>query len=239
MLIDPSSLDPDRIEEIEKASIRLVSQAMFDFRETAEAIFKRQTAGLTQDLAQDIAEDMTRAALDRIGVSRIDDRLVGKIDYKRARYVFHPEYAVKQALLVDSKAEKGAEGVARVQLAQTSMEIRQIRGGTAMKVPGLLPTIFDTGLDKYITTTIFVKYSYALSEGQNKLNKIIIAGIPNGMLQDYYNPSPGESIWNAGPDSPKRKEKFRTRLSFKKLKNKKSWRIQTIMIPSISFSWGD
>jgi hypothetical protein len=112
---------------------------MFDFRETAEEIFKRQTPNLKQDLAQDIAEDITRAALDRIGVSRIDDRLVGKIDYKRARYVFHPDYAVKQALLVDSKAEKGAEGVARIQVTQTSLEIRQIRTGRSMVVPGLLP----------------------------------------------------------------------------------------------------
>jgi hypothetical protein len=239
VLIDPPDLVPDRLEEIEKVSMRLVSQAMFDFREVADEIFKRQTPGMKQDLAQDIAEDITRAALDRIGVSRIDDRLVGKIDYKRARYIFHPDYAVKQALLVDSKAEKGAEGVARIQVTQTSMRIRQIRTDRHMDIEGLLPTIYDTGKDKYITTTIFIKYSYAVSSGQNKLTRITIAALPNGMLQNRYNPQPSDSIWNAGPDSPARKEKFRTRLSFKKLKNKNSWRVQTITIPSTALSWDD
>ncbi|MBV9034482.1 MAG: SfiI family type II restriction endonuclease [Acidobacteriaceae bacterium] len=100
MLIDPKDLQYDlqRLEEIEKASLRLVVQAILDFRETAVEIFHKE-----KDLPQDMAEDVTREALDRMGVSRIDERLFGKIDYKRARYVFAPEYAVRQALFVDSK----------------------------------------------------------------------------------------------------------------------------------------
>jgi hypothetical protein len=96
MLIDPKDLQYDlhRLEEIEKASLRLVVQAVLDFRETAVEIFHKE-----RDLPQDMAEDVTREALDRMGVSRIDERLFGKIDYKRARYVFAPEYAVRQALL--------------------------------------------------------------------------------------------------------------------------------------------
>ena len=46
-------------------------------------------------------------------------RLFGKIDYKRATYLFQPEYAVRQALFVDSKAEK-IDGV-RTAITQTSM----------------------------------------------------------------------------------------------------------------------
>src|SRR5436309_16071605 len=117
MFIEPAELanQPDRLEEIEKASMRLVTQAVYEFRLTAAEIFARE-----KDLAQDIAEDITREALDRLGVSRMDLRLFGKIDYKRARYVFHPEYAVRQALFVDSKAEKES-GTATLQTAQTSL----------------------------------------------------------------------------------------------------------------------
>ncbi len=98
MLIDPHTLTTNlgRIEEIEKASMRLVVQAIYDFRQTAAEIFTSEI-----DKAQDKAEDITREALDVMGVSRIPTRLFGKIDYKRSRYVFHPEYALKQALLVD------------------------------------------------------------------------------------------------------------------------------------------
>src|SRR5437867_13201751 len=113
MFTDPSSLASDhaKLEEIEKASMRLVCQAIYDFKNPATKIFENE-----QDFA-DIGEDITREALDRMGVSKIDERLFGKIDYKRARYVFHPDYAVRQALYVDSKAEK--EGTsATLQTAQ-------------------------------------------------------------------------------------------------------------------------
>jgi len=91
MFIDPQSLETDlaRLEGIEKASMRLVSHAVYNFRETAEQIFANE-----KDKVAYIGEDITREALDRMGVSRIDERLFGKVDYKRARYVFHPEYAL-------------------------------------------------------------------------------------------------------------------------------------------------
>jgi len=96
MLIDPHSLESDlhRLEEIEKASLRLVVQAVFDFRSSAAEIFR-----IESDLVQDIGEDLTREALDRMGMSRIDQRLFGKIDYKRDRYVFHPDYSLKPSFV--------------------------------------------------------------------------------------------------------------------------------------------
>ncbi len=102
MLIDPHSLETNlgRIEEIEKASMRLVVQALLDFRRTAAEIFTSEI-----DKVEDKAEDITREALDAMGVSRVPTRLFGKIDYKRARYIFHPEHALKQALLVDTYKE--------------------------------------------------------------------------------------------------------------------------------------
>lgn len=103
MLINPQELSQnlDRLEEIEKVSLRLVTQAIFDYRTTAEEIFREES-----DLVTDIGEDITREALDRLGMPKIDQRIFGKVDYKRACYLFHPDYALKQALFVDSKAEK-------------------------------------------------------------------------------------------------------------------------------------
>ena len=97
MLLDPRQLrdNLDRLEDIEKASLRLVVQALYDYRDSAQEIFHEES-----DWVADIGEDITREALDRMGMSRIDQRLFGKVDYKRARYLFHPEYAVKQALFV-------------------------------------------------------------------------------------------------------------------------------------------
>lgn len=236
MLIDPESLATslDRLEEIEKASLRLVVQAIYDFRRTASQIFQEQT-----DLAQDIAEDITRAALDRLGVSRIEDRLVGKIDYKRARYLFHPEYAIKQALFVDSKAEKlSGAGTATLQTAQTSLRIRHVRQGSDVDVAGKLPTIIHIGPSKYLTTTIFIKYNYRIIGGAFELHSITVVALPNGMLQERYNPSTTDTIWRAGRNAPTRGEAFRVRLTFNKLQAKRAWRVQTISL-NTEFTWTD
>lgn len=233
MFIEPSTLeaDLDRLEEIEKASLRLVTQALVTFRTAASEIFSKE-----KDLAQAIAEDITREALDRMGVSKIDERLFGKVDYKRARYVFHPVYAIRQALFVESKAEK-SKNSARLQIAQTSLEVRQMRAGEQVVVPGKLPRITEIGGAQYLTTTIVVKYYYKGTEERNAaLINITVASLPNGLLQDLYNPTTDDSIWVVGPDAPSLDEDFRTRLAFNKLKQKKNWRVQTIpMFPD--FAW--
>ena len=113
----------DRLEEIEKVTLRLVTQALYDYRAVAQEIFRAE-----RDLVADIGEDITREALDALGMSKIDQRLFGKIDYKRACYLFHPDYALKQALFVDSKAEKVVgHGTATLQTSQFSMTVRQFR----------------------------------------------------------------------------------------------------------------
>jgi len=237
MLIDPDDLphDLDRLEAIEKASLRLVVQAMFDFRDTAREIFFTE-----KDKADGKAEDVTREALDVMGVSRVPVRLWGKIDYKRARYVFDPQFAIKQALLVDSKAEQGSTKQARINITQTSLQVRQIRQGEEVRIDGLLPTVLDAGIARFLTTTIFVKYDYKdLGEMRHSLSKISVAALPNGMLQDRYNPTPQDGIWLAGPDSPTRGEKFRTRLGFTALRRKQPWRIQNIPMSPKPFVWND
>lgn len=65
--------------------------------------------------------------------------------------------------------------------------------------------------------------------GQGRhLCRIIIACIPNGSLQDKYNPTPGDTIWLAGRDAPTLGEDFRVRLSYKKLRDKAAWRVQEV-----------
>jgi hypothetical protein len=155
MLINPLELTEnlDRLEEIEKASLRLVVQAIYNYRATAAVIFQEES-----DQVADIGEDITREALDSLGMSIIEQRLFGKVDYKRARYLFHPEYAIKQALFVDSKVEKiGGQGTATLQISQLSMAVRQVRAGQMINVPGKLPTVLALRGDLYITTTLFVK----------------------------------------------------------------------------------
>jgi hypothetical protein len=152
---------PDLVEDIEKSTLRMVTQAIYDYRAMAQDIFKTEF-----DPVSDIGEDITREALDRLGMSRIDQRLFGKIDYKRARYL------------------------------------------------------------------------YVLNEQQrvNDLKSIIIAAVPNGMLQDRYNPKSRDTIWLAGRNAPSRGEEFRVRLSLKLLKTKAPWRVQEIPMPPADLS---
>ena len=221
----------DTIEQIEKATLRMVVQAIYDFRNES-------------DLVADIGEDITREALDRQGMPTIPVRLFGKIDYKRAAYLFQPEYAVRQALFVDSKAEKTAgAGTATIQTSQTSMRIRQVRQNQTVDVPGDLENIAIVRDDEYLTTTIFVKYNYSESSADdvpNLLDSVSVLCLPNGLLQDRYNPTASDSIWLAGRNAPLRGEAFRVRISLAALKNKSAWRVQTISLhPDQALAWDD
>jgi hypothetical protein len=235
MLVNPYDLaeDLERLEGIEKASLRLVVQALYEYRNVAAEIFRMEG-----DLVADIAEDITREALDRLGMSRIDQRLFGKVDYKRARFLFHPEYTVKQALFVDSKAEKvSGENSATLQTSQLSLVVRQIRSGKQINEPGKLPAILLLKDEPYITTTLFVKYNYEGEAADHLLKSITIAALPNGMLQAKYNPDVNDTIWLAGRDAPSRGEEFRVRLSFARLKRKANWRVQHIFMAPQPFIW--
>lgn len=239
MTLNPSSLsyDLDLLEQIEKATLRLTAQALFDFAPEAVEIF-----ALEQDRAKSIGEDITREALDKLGTSAIPVRLAGDIDYKRARYFFHPEFSLRQALFVDSKTEKvQAQNVIRIQTTQTSMSIRQYRAGKPLEVVGELPRTYERAGVPLLTTTIFVKYNYVERPGPTyELINVSLTCLPNGMLQERYNPSPDDGIWNAGPDAPSRGEKFRTRINVSKLRQKARWRVQTVLIgPSPSFTWDE
>lgn len=235
MHLNPNQLanDPVKLEQIEQAALRLLVQALYDYRVEASEIFRNET-----DNVADIGEDITHEAVSSLGFSRIHRRLYGKVDLKRACYLFLPEFSVRLGLFMDSKAEKpGGAGNARVQMSQTSMQVLQSRSGLNIMVPGQLPKVLSLGGEDYLTITMFVKYVYTQVVGVNTLQKIIIASLPNGFLQQQYNPTHQDTIFLAGANAPSLGEEFRTRLSFRKLKSKMSWRVQTIPPFPAAFTW--
>lgn len=152
--------------------------------------------------------------------------------------MFHPDYAVKQALFVDSKAEKiEGQRTATLQTSQFSLIVRQIRAGQKVDVPGKLPAVLTLRGELYLTTTLFVKYNYAEDDRGNVLKSVTVAALPNGMLQEQYNPSVTDTIWLAGRNAPTLGEEFRVRLSFQKLREKTAWRVQDIPVSSEPFIW--
>lgn len=210
------------IIEVEKSCLRLIVRAIRDNHKDAVKIFREET-----DLPADVAEDVTRDALGSLGISRIPIRLYGKIDYKRAAYLFLPEREVGVALMVDSKAEKDGN-TATIQMSQTSMEVRQLRAGKSLNIKGVLPPFIERGNVKMQTVTIIVKYIYADLPKGSLLNQVIVACIPNGILQDEYNPTEDNTIWMIGRNAPSLDEDFRVRLSFSKLEKKAPWRVVKI-----------
>ncbi|MGA8140596.1 MAG: SfiI family type II restriction endonuclease, partial [Desulfobaccales bacterium] len=145
------------------------------------------------------------------------------------------------ALFVDSKAEKDDPRTATIQTAQTSMRIMFYGGRGAARVTfdeqGTLPRIVEKEGNRFLTTTIFVKYNYAVTDDRNDLISIITAAIPNGMLQTYYNPNAGDTIWRVGRHAPTLGEAFRVRLVFQKLQDKRRWRVQQIPMAPAPFTW--
>jgi hypothetical protein len=213
----------DQIEDIEKLTMRWLFQAVLDFGFDAYDIFYN-----SPDDVKDVAEDITRELLDRLPGYNVPQRIFGTVDYKRARYIILPEHLIRQALFVDSKAEKSCR-TATIQMSQTSMKIRQIRGDRQVEEQGLLQTISKYGGHQYLTTTALLHYHYDDDSHQrHKLSQVTLASIPNGMLQDRYNPDMHHTIWLAGRNAPSLGELFRVRLSFSALKKACTWRVQRV-----------
>ncbi|MDD9869097.1 MAG: BglI family type II restriction endonuclease [Gammaproteobacteria bacterium] len=209
------------ILKIEQVCQRMVVRAMRDYEVKAKDIFRNEGED-----AKEVAEDVTREAMEALGVSRIDYRLYGKVDYKRAAFVFLPESEQGVALMVDSKAEKDGDTVT-IQMSQTSMEVRQKRGGKSKTVPGKLEKTIKINGKSLLTVTIFVKYVYIPSNGKGlNLREIVVACVPNGLLQERYNPSSEKkSFWRAGRNAPSLGEEFRVRVNLKTLAQIDAWRV--------------
>ncbi len=220
---DPYILSLNEIEEIEKLTLRWIFQAVYDFGMEAHEIFLR-----SPDSVKDIAEDITRELLDRLSGFNVQQRVYGTVDYKKARYVILPDQTVRQALFIDSKAEKENRS-ATIQMSQTSMWVRQRRSGAQVNEKGFLPEISEYGDKNYLTTTCLIHFSYDDDLlGHHYLHEVTMAAIPNGKLQERYNPTVDDGIWLAGRNAPTRGEDFRVRVGFSRLKDKASWRVQRL-----------
>ena len=218
-------MEHDEIERLEQAVMALVVQALTDYREATATIFSEET-----DLPQDIAEDVMREAIEAMGVSSIHDRLYGKVDVKKAIYAFLPE-PTPVALMLDAKAEQtNGDRTATIQMSQTSMRVRMFRQGVALDEPGRLEQTIQREHRSYHVVTVIAKYAYQDLQPGQKLDRIIVSCIPNGRLQDIYNPDANNTIWLAGRNAPTRGEDFRVRLSYERLSRKAPWRVQDIPI---------
>ena len=223
-ITEPERLTLDELEGIEKQALRSLFHAVVDFGFDAFEVFYQ-----SPDDVQDIAEDTTREMLDRLGGYQIPQRILGNVDYRKARYVILPNLSVRQALFVDSKAEK-EDRTATIQMSQTSMQIRQIRNEREVDESGKLPQVANYGGITYITTTMLARYCYADdAEGRHVLSSVTLAGIPNGKLQSHYNPTAQDTFWLAGRNAPTLGEDFRVRLSYERLKRNAVWRVQRLV----------
>lgn len=241
---EPASLTLDEIEAIEKQSLRALFLAATEFGFDAWEVFRQ-----SHDDPKTVAEDVTREMLDRLSGYGISQRIFGEVDYRKARWVVLPEFAVRQALFVDSKAEKAAS-TATLQMSQLSLRVLQDRAGAPVDVPGKIGCIEEYEGKTYLSTILLAHYHYESQErGSGRdvppyhLRSLTLAAIPNGRLQTLYNPGPAETIWLAGRDAPTRGENFRVRLSFAALKLKAAWRVQRIGYDAskriLTGEWGD
>ena len=218
-------MSPDQMEALEKTAFSMVTQALTDYSEQATDIFCKEV-----DQPQDIAEDVTREAIQAMGLPQLHIRLYGKVDVKKAIYAFLPE-AYPVALMLDTKAEKpNGNRTATIQMSQTSMRVRMKRSGAVIDEAGKLPHFIERDGRSLYVFTVFAKYIYDTVGDSHRLERIIAVCLPNGLLQSKYNPVASDTVWRAGRDAPTLEEDFRVRISFADLRAKASWRIREIPV---------
>ena len=202
-------LTADQIETVEKISLRLVVQALVTFGEHAWQEFYNSPGEVKE---QDIAQDILRDALDEMSGYSRKQRVLGTVDYRRARWLPTHFGLVPQALYVDAKASKEDYRV-NLQLSQISMrpvywdKRSQEQVTREPGVPTNYSFLFADGIARdAITTTIFVQMVYRQEDDKRILGRAILVAIPNGKLTERYAPSPEDTIWRAGKHSPARGE---------------------------------
>ena len=215
----------EELERIEQTAFSMVVQALTDYAKEAATIFREEI-----DQPQDIAEDITREAVEAMGLPGMRERLYGKVDVKKAIYVFLPE-AHPVALMLDAKAEARDKTSATIQMSQTSMHVKMHRGGQIIDEAGKLPQVIKRNDQEFYVVTVIAKFFYEETKEGRDLLQIIVACIPNGQLQELYNPNAEDTIWRVGRDAPTRGEDFRVRLNFAPLREKAAWRVHEIFLP--------
>lgn len=227
--LEGALMSPEQMELLEQTAFSMVMQALNDYASQAFHIFGEEV-----DQPQDIAEDVTREAVEAMGLPQLHIRLYGKVDIKKAVYVFLPQ-AYPVALMLDAKAEKpNGNRTATIQMSQTSMRVRMKRRGQVIDEPGRLPAFIERDSRSLYVVTVIVKYIYDAFDDSHVLKRIMAICLPNGLLQDVYNPNENDTIWRVGRNTPSLGEDFRVRISFTELHKKANWRVQEIPIPSSS-----
>lgn len=131
--------------------------------------------------------------------------------------------------MLDAKAEKSnGDRTTTIQMSQTSMSVRMMRGGEPVDEPGRLPRSIGREDREYHVVTAFAKFSYLELPDGYSLHKLMLACVPNGCLQDRYNPDASDTIWKAGRNAPTRGEDFRVRVHHESLRKKAQWRVREI-----------
>jgi hypothetical protein len=108
-----------------------------------------------------------------------------------------------------------------------------------LEVSGKLPQIIELQGAAYLTTTLFVKYNYQETSQHRELVDLTVIAVPNGMLQERYNPAALNTIWLAGRNAPTLGEEFRVRLDLRRLKTKARWRVQQLPMVEGEFHWDE
>lgn len=242
--IDVDDLTFDQIELVEKISLRLAFQSLVWFAPQAWDIFDR-----SPDDPQDIAEDITREAIGVFKGFSINERLFGTIDYKQARWLPMPFGLVPQALMVDSKAKRAYENARLdLQMSQVSMDV--FLGSKEAPLQPLLKTAMDLRFEggivkKAITSVVTAHYSYDIKPaGQvgNRLQRVIVAAVPNGLLKERYSPSRERTVFGVGKQSSGRGEDPRVRIYYSMLRSFAAWRVQEVVFDDRGrdqFNWKD
>lgn len=236
MLQDYQLLSDEQIEQIEKATLRTVVQALQEYSREAKQLFDTTYAPSDNEVIV-LAEDILQYALEVAECYPINRRFAGFIDYKRVRWLPTHFGLFPQTLLVDAKAstENNRDTLQQSQLPMdadfmnTAGKVHRLEAG----VPPHLRIVCECGDELLaLSTSVFVHFFYdKISQADGKyrdLRSIFVLGLPHARLKSKYNPSPDVTFFGQGKHSPARGEVPRIRVYFSRLRQMCPWRLQEL-----------
>jgi hypothetical protein len=235
MIQDYTSLSPDQIEDIEKQTLRVITQAIQQYSKEAKQIFDYTEASSDTEIIV-LGEDITQYALEVAECYPINKRYAGFIDYKRVRWFSSIHGLVPQALLVDAKASTENS---RDTLQQSQLPFNaefEDKSGTVWEltrgIPDLEIECHSGDRLPVLNTSALVHLYYDKNPSdptkQRDLKSIYILGLPSEPLKPKYNPDPKTAFFGQGKHSPARGEDPRIRVYFTRLKAMCPWRVQEL-----------
>jgi hypothetical protein len=239
---DYLALSLAEIEQLEKATLRVIVQALQEYSWEAKQIFDKTAADSETEVIV-LAEDILQYALEVAELYPINKRYAGFIDYKRVRWFPTPFGLIPQALLVDAKAstENNRDTLQRSQLPMDA-EFRDAKGKAHTLSAGVLPhleIVFDGDVVLgAISTSILVHFYYVNKSSEpgthRDLKSIFVLALPHARLKSKYNPSPDHTFFGQGKHSPARGEAARIRVYFSRFREMCPWRFQQLSFSSPS-----